>query len=144
MGQTLQDRISVKLNKATAAYIEAAKRSGETYGEKINSVIPRDLERYYALLRRARAHVRELFDESELQMIASVVAQSNGHVPLDPDSLRLALKDASSVERGRRIELARRLRAAPDPTLLALIDALEQWRRSPRVSILSCLIALDD
>ncbi len=142
-------RITIAVPRSSLAFREAKRRSGTEYGDKTNSILPRDLARYYTMLRRGRAHLRELFTKSELQFInEALTARSwdEDTIQFLPATVVAHLNQLTPARRTARLDLVSRLNTAPVAALYALADAVEQFARSPSHhydSFFECLNALD-
>jgi hypothetical protein len=60
---------TITFTKSGPAYLGVRRRAKDAYGQTASAVAARDLERYYATLRRARHLIREQFSENELFLI---------------------------------------------------------------------------
>jgi hypothetical protein len=105
-------KLSISLDAALLPDLDAR-------GEERSTVLSRDLVRYYALLRQARAHLREILTPGELSVILDV---QNGHW------YRPGLLDAgeiwANVEDGCRLDGLDKKWSVDGPALVAKIKAL--------------------
>lgn len=123
------DRFTITMPPALLADVDAR-------GEKRSTVITEQLERYFALLARARTALRDQFSVEELGLLADVgngaryEAQTLTLLPMQvADAIRYDKLDAKWGVDGAG--LAARLTALDALSLAALVDGIERFWNTP-------------
>jgi hypothetical protein len=122
-----KQKLSISLDERLLPELDAR-------GEERSAVLSRDLARYYALLREARAQLRERLTPGELSAVIDVL---NGHL-FSPDILR-GIEIWANVEDGCRLDgldrkweidgaaLVEKLKGLSLPEVHTLADATERF-----------------
>lgn len=145
----VRPRTTVQIPHASSAHREVSRRSQDGQrGASYNYVAVRDLESYYALLVFGRQQLRKRFTDAELDFFAEVIGEQTWEaheLAILPREVKMVAEERRGEVRKKLFRAAARLRNSAPSTLMALVDACEEYRRHPRKyrSLGDCINKLD-